>query len=143
MLTIYRKNCYNCGCTQKESNENPDCNDEAYSDHYFGSDTFYNLTPHSINLEGIGEIPSDGVLRVKTEKRIVKIIGGIPVVLTTFGKLEGFNLPPQDNCGFIWYIVSLPCAQALKGLRTDILITDDPVRDDQGRIIGCKSLGIL
>ena len=143
MLTINKNTCYNCGCTHEESNESPDCDGQAYSDHYFGSDTFFNLTPHAINVVGVGNIPSDGVLRVKTEKKSVKTIGGIPVVRTIFCELEGYTLPEQDNCGFVHYIVSLPCAQALKGLRTDILITDDPVRDDQGRIIGCKGLGIL
>ena len=141
MLRINRKYCYNCGCSHEESIENMDCNGELNSDHYFGSDTFFNLTPHPINLEGVGVIPSDGVLRVSTTKKVVEKLAGIDVVITTFDEIEGYNLPRQDNCGFIHYIVSLPCAQALKGLRNDIYITDAPIRNDEGIIIGCKRLG--
>ena len=119
----------------------PDCCGHSGSDHYFGYDKIVNLTPHPIILEGIGVIPSDGVLRVTTEKKVVKTLAGIDVVETTFGEITGYNLPMEDNCGFVHYIVSLPCAQALKGLRTDIFITDNPIRDEKGTIIGCKGLG--
>ena len=118
-----------------------DCNDQSFADHYFGADVFMNLTPHPINLEGVGIIPSDGVLRCQTSKKEVKTIAGIPVVETTFGVLEGYDLPKEDVCGFTHYIVSLPCAQALKGLRHDIYITDSPMRDENGMITGCKGLG--
>ena len=117
------------------------CNDQPLEDHYFGHDVFINLTPHPIILEGVGVIPSDGVLRVSTTKKVVKTIAGIPVVETTFGVLEGYDLPEEDGRGFTHYIVSLPCAQALKGFRYDIYITDSPVRNDEGVIIGCKGLG--
>ena len=37
-----------------------------------------------------------------------------------------------------WYIVSLPCA--LVAPRADFLVPYDEVRDDAGRIVGCRLL---
>jgi hypothetical protein len=63
------------------------------------------------------------------------MIGGIPVNKSKFGEVE--NLPePQE--GTI-YIVSALTAQAVPE-RKDVYITDDAVRDEQGRVIGCRAL---
>ncbi len=61
----------------------------------------------------------------------------IPLTRTQFGETE--NLPPQREG--IYYIVSNLVAQANPD-RRDLLIVDDTVRDEQGRIIGCKSLSL-
>lgn len=105
-----------------------------------------NYTPHAINIIGENnEVlatfePSGIIARAAQSKELVEelSINGmtIPVYKSTFGKVE--NLPNPD--GETMYIVSALTAQACKG-RTDVLITDNPVRDEQGRIIGCRSLG--
>ena len=52
-----------------------------------------------------------------------------------FGAVEGL---PDPEEGVVW-IVSRVVAEAAKE-RDDLLVTDDAVRDDQGRIIGCRAL---
>lgn len=55
---------------------------------------------------------------------------------TVFGEVEGL---PETQEGTI-YVVSSLVAQRVPN-RTDVFIPNESVRDDQGRIIGCKSLG--
>jgi len=107
-----------------------------------------NYTPHEITLMGengqiIARFPSEGVARCQTFREEVGVlfVDGIPVPVnsTRFGQVEGL---PEPN-GETLYITSLLVAQALKGQRDDILITDDAVRDEQGRIIGCRALAQL
>lgn len=107
-----------------------------------------NLTPHAITI--IGEIenlviePSGIVTRiVATTKTVGNLITEnqgsfeIPVTVTKYSEVE--NLPEPVN-GTI-YIVSAMVANAVK--RHDLYIPNESVRDDLGRIIGCKSLGMI
>lgn len=59
----------------------------------------------------------------------------IKVNSTSFGEVEGLPEPQEGTI----FIVSALVAQALRGVRDDLVIPDDTVRDEQGRIIGCKS----
>ena len=100
-----------------------------------------NLTPHSITfVDGAGNTvltvePSGQVARCSVVREKVGMIGGIPVNKSQFGNVE--NLPePQEGTIFI---VSALTAQAVPE-REDVFITDDAVRDEQGRIIGCRAL---
>ena len=100
-----------------------------------------NLTPHEVNIilenGNIINIPASGTIaRCKVERQIINNINGIPITQTKFGEIE--DLPdPQPNT---IYIVSSLVAQAVPH-RTDVFIPDDCVRDDQGKITGCRSLG--
>jgi hypothetical protein len=102
-----------------------------------------NLTPHEIIIVRDGErlaVPPSGVVaRVAATRRVVATIDVdgmvIPVNRVEFGQVE--NLPePQAGT---WYIVSAIVAQAVPE-RDDLVIPDDAVRDDQGRIIGARAL---
>ena len=101
-----------------------------------------NLTPHSIvffddagNKVLMTVEPSGQIARVSVTREKIGDINGIPVNQTRFGKVE--NLPePQEGTIFI---VSALTAQAVPE-REDVFITDDAVRDEQGRIIGCRAL---
>lgn len=97
-----------------------------------------NLTPHSINLmleDGTLEIPSEGLARAREEKTVTGYIGaGIPLYDITYGDVSGVPAEVQDT----YYIVSALVAQAYRGVRDDILIVADTVRNEQGQIIGCK-----
>lgn len=103
-----------------------------------------NLTPHEITLilEG-GElyIPPTGTVARCTTNRVtvgeVEIEGfKVPINKTEFGEVE--NLPqPEEGT---YFIVSAIVAQAMAGKRDDLLIPDDAVRDEQGRIIGARAL---
>lgn len=102
-----------------------------------------NLTPHEVNvLDSLGRswmnFPSEGVARAKESSVVVGDFIGIPVVEKAFGEPEGLPDYGEDT----FYIVSVVTANAAKAAgRTteDLLITADPVRDPQGRILGCRS----
>ena len=100
-----------------------------------------NLTPHPVRLiRADGSelvIPPSGTvprLREVVEDTGMRI-DGIPVVRKGFGEIE--NLPePQEG---VFYIVSALVAQAARD-RDDLLIPDDLVRDEEGKIIGARRL---
>lgn len=101
-----------------------------------------NLTPHAINF--VGEdgselfeiVPSGVVARVTTETVTIGNINGIPVKKTMFGEVDDLLAPMPNTV----YIVSSLVAQRCKD-RDDVFIPNETVRDEKGRIIGCKSLG--
>ena len=105
---------------------------------------FVNLTPHAISIfDADGNVmkkiePSGTIARLSTSTETVDVIDGIRITATVFGDIEG--LPSSDPNGNVGYIVSSLVAQAVDG-RSDIFIPNESVRDSQGRIIGCKSLG--
>ena len=105
-----------------------------------------NLTPHALNLMPAGPtgpvvtIPPSGLVarcavdRVQVDTVTVDGIV-IPVNRTQFGAVTGLPDPQPDTI----FVVSALVAQAVPD-RQDVFITDDAVRDDQGRIIGCRAL---
>lgn len=106
-----------------------------------------NLTPHTVTVfDGdtvVLSIESAGVARVASfTEQVGQIQIGEVVVTrthTTFGEVEG--LPAQAPG--VGYIVSnmIISALAQQGIRRDDLFTPGmQVRDDQGRVIGCRSL---
>ena len=126
-----------------------------------------NLTPHSVNFvwepvnedgspsgyfETIATISASGQVARVAAKTVPVVetklyLGGtfserpmtiedIPVTTTEFGEVEGL---PDPKPGVV-YIVSSLVAQRVPE-RRDVFIPNESVRDSQGRIIGCKSLG--
>jgi hypothetical protein len=107
-----------------------------------------NLTPHTINLVAedgtqLLSLESQGVARVAATTEVVgqlqvgEVV--VPQTHTTFGEVEGL---PEQTSG-VGYIVSnmIISALAQQGVRRDDLFTPGmQVRDDQGRVIGCRSL---
>lgn len=104
-----------------------------------------NLTPHAATVmsndgEVVATFPSEGVARAAQADVQVGEINGIPIVKTTFG--EVVDLPaPEEGVYLIISIITLNAARAGGRSTDDLLITSGPVRDDSGRIIGCKALG--
>lgn len=101
-----------------------------------------NLTPHAVNIvtaEGdpiITVEPSGILARVSSSTVVVGDLDGIPITATKYGEVEGLPAPEPGKV----YIVSSLVAQRCKG-RDDVFIPNESVRDDKGRIVGCKSLG--
>ena len=107
-----------------------------------------NLTPHTINLVAedgnqLLSLESQGIARVASTTEVVGYlqVGGVavPQTHTTFGEIEGL---PEQAPG-VGYIVSnmIISALAQQGVHRDDLFTPGmQVRDDQGRVIGCRSL---
>jgi hypothetical protein len=106
-----------------------------------------NLTPHKINLMPEGgptvTIPPSGLVARCATSRVqvdtVTVDGiSIPVNQTRFGKVSDLPEPQPDTI----YVVSALVAQAVPE-RQDVVIVDDAVRDDQGRIIGARALAYV
>lgn len=109
---------------------------------------FVNLTPHAItffqkNLEDqtmnklLTVRPSGQIARVAAKTVVISEgFDGVPVTATEYGEVEGL---PEPEDGTI-YIVSSIVAERCRD-RDDVFIPNESVRDAQGRIIGCLSLG--
>lgn len=108
-----------------------------------------NLTPHEIVLfseDGtsvLEKFPSMGIARASVVAEPVTVDGcPYPVTRNTYGDPIGLPEKSDDTL----YVVSLITAQAAvvsgRG-NEDLLLTSDLVRDDEGRIIGCKAFSIL
>jgi hypothetical protein len=102
-----------------------------------------NYTHHTVTIisqNGRVQIPRNGTARSSTTRKIVDYVDfagvQVPVNETTFGNVEG--LPPERDDTII--IVSGITASALKGKRNDLYMVDEPIRDNSGKIIGCRSL---
>ena len=106
-----------------------------------------NLTPHEVKVlddddNVIATFPSSGVARASQHNVLVGEIESIPVVKTEFGEVLGLPEPAEDTV-FIVSRITVEVARA-RGLNTDdLLITSGAVRDDQGRIVGCRALARL
>lgn len=103
--------------------------------------SFINLTPHDITLlndEGVVEriIPSSGVARLKAITVQEPPVLGIPISKTVYS--EPVGLPPHETG--VYFIVSQLIKNALPH-RADLLVPAEVVRDSEGNILGCKSLG--
>jgi hypothetical protein len=105
-----------------------------------------NLTPHALNLMPEGPdgptvtIPPSGqVARCAVDRVQVDTVSvdgiSVPVNQTRFGEVSDLPDPQPDTI----FVVSALVAQAVPD-RQDVFITDDAVRDEQGRIIGCRAL---
>ena len=102
--------------------------------------TIMNCTPHAINImdsEGkkILTLEPSGICpRCSVERKKVGDINGIPINKSVFGDVYDLPSPQPDMI----YIVSRVVAEAAR--REDLYIVDDAVRDENGRIIGCRAL---
>ena len=83
-------------------------------------------------------IESSGSARASVERQHDGDINGIPVNLSVFGEISGLPAPVEGTV----YVVSRIVAEACKN-RDDLLIVDDTVRDEDGRIIGCRALAYV
>lgn len=97
-----------------------------------------NLTPHAITI--IAEdgtktefAPSGVIARVAQIREQVGTLDGFSLYRNTFGEVVGL---PEEKADTV-YIVSALVAQAAKD-RDDLIIVDNTVRDENGRIIGAR-----
>lgn len=98
-----------------------------------------NLTPHPINVldtenKEIITLESKGLARCTQETIVVGDINGIPLTSTTFGEVQDLPEEQEDK----YYVVSRLVLVACKD-RKDLLVPNDLVRDQDGKIIGCRS----
>jgi hypothetical protein len=117
-----------------------------------------NLTPHPLHLYApdtpdriaAGDVRPLHVLPPSREHQPARlghqVIGEehldeiIPVVRVAFGLHDGQVTDLPDPRIGVWYVVSLVVGLAAAH-RDDLLVLHDYVRDLQGRIVGCRTLG--
>ena len=105
-----------------------------------------NATPHPINIvdadgQEVYTIPASGILvrcAANTEPDVSIEIDGveIPTSRTVFGEITGL---PEEADG-VFYIVSQLVKSAAAN-RKDLLVPAEVLRDEGGKILGCRSLG--
>jgi len=99
-----------------------------------------NLTPHPVTFvaddgEKLLELPGNpNPPRAQESREAQGTVNGIPVSKVHMGEVQGLPAP-QAGVG---YIVSRIVAEAVH--RNDLFVPDQTVRDEQGRIIGCRAL---
>ena len=101
-----------------------------------------NATPHELNIvqkDGtVLTLASSGVVpRCESNELVDRAIGLIEVTRQTLGHVQG--LP--DQIPGVYFIVSRLVASATE--REDLLVPGALLRDDQGKVIGCKGLSRL
>ena len=100
----------------------------------------YNTTPHPVNLhpDGGGEITIPAAiepLRLREHReKIGELAPGLPINKVEYSP-EGIELTSPS--GGVYFIVSAVVAARLP--REDFLIVDETVRDEEGKIIGCRA----
>lgn len=100
-----------------------------------------NFTPHAVTiLVGDNRITfeSEGVARCAQTTVKVGEVMGIALTENTFGEITGL---PETEEGTILIVSSLVEGAARKAGRTDCVFPAEPVRNETGAIIGCRSLG--
>lgn len=104
-----------------------------------------NATPHELNIERkdgvIEKIKTSGIVpRLKTETRIVgETPTGIIVREEVQGGVEGL---PEEKPGIKWVVPRL-VAKELLGVRKDLLVPGNLIRDNEGKIIGAEGITVL
>jgi len=103
-----------------------------------------NLTPHAVTVipgedgsEPTTYPPSGKVARLVARQGQFRYVCGDFVPSFTYGMLE----EPVERVKGTAYIVSL--VTALASFRADFLYPYDEVRDEDGRIIGCRTLAVV
>lgn len=101
-----------------------------------------NMTPHALDIiqsdgSTLTVAPSGFVPRCSSTEVVDGAIGLINITKQTLGEVEGL---PESLPG-TFYIVSRLVASAAN--RPDLLVPGPLVRDDKGRVIGCKGLSRL
>ena len=96
-----------------------------------------NLTPHSINIIDKQIPPSGKVARVSVTSKEAGTFAGIPLKIPTFGDVVDLPDPEPNTMFIVSALVRSACPK-----RKDLASPSDMVRDEDGRIIGCRALDI-
>jgi hypothetical protein len=119
----------------------------------------YNMTPHPITIVGednnvIKIIPCSGwELRLTTETKQVDVLDGIPITITVYGRTQCIKGKSFNGQTDPWANVNLSTdrfivSQLIKSafgnspLYDCLLVPAEMLRDENGQIIGCRSLGV-
>ena len=100
-----------------------------------------NLTPHEINIEGTETLPPSGVVaRVEERSQSRGYLDEdycVQIVAKSYGDI--INLPSPVE-GTIYVTSAIVAQVAWKKRRWDVFCPGDPLRDEEGHIVGCRAL---
>jgi hypothetical protein len=105
-----------------------------------------NLCNHAISVHlsngKVVEIPPSGLVARATVKHLPfmdEAYAGeeIPINRQVYTAIDG--LPPKETG--VWYIVSEMAGEAAAQMgRTDVLVTNERIKVNSGKVVGCRSL---
>lgn len=113
------------------------------------STTLVNLTPHAVTL-----VDSEGTVLAQfapvapaarcavTSQQVASVeVAGVqvPVYSSVMGEVQDLPAPEHG----VLYIVSRIVAEACKGTRSDLLVPDKTVRNNDGQIVGCAGFAVV
>ena len=101
-----------------------------------------NYTPHLVRIimrDGSEKIftPSGVVPRVSQTSKLVKELGGVEIYESSYGEVQDLPEARPDVFLIVSAIVKIACPD-----RPDLLSPGELIRDDQGKVVGCKGLRI-
>lgn len=114
--------------------------------------TIVNTTPHEVKIvDTEGNVvktfaPSGLTIRLAQETVTVGSLDGVSLTRTVYGEpamvsAEGQSSPLPEVKEGTYYLVSAMIKGALPE-RADLLVPAEQVRDEAGRVVGCRSLGV-
>lgn len=107
-----------------------------------------NRTPHPVTIlaaDGIAVVASYSaglrgeVARVETTTEDDGRLDGVPITRTRWGQIVGLPVPAAGTYHIVSAIVAEAAIDCGRGA-DDLLVPGDQVRDQQGRIVGCRGL---
>lgn len=106
-----------------------------------------NLTPHPVTMllpdSGAVCFPSVGIARAEQTIVPAGTIGGIyPVAQVSFGEPVGLPDPEEGTYLIVSSITASAARESGRSL-DDLLLVTDTVRDEEGRIVGCRSFAYV
>ncbi|HZV49347.1 MAG TPA: hypothetical protein VFD49_06225 [Candidatus Dormibacteraeota bacterium] len=112
-----------------------------------------NLTPHSVDVvdpesgtvvASLPPEPEPARVEMERERLGTLVVNGVSIPITR-NRMGAPSSLPEPAPGR-YYIVSRAFAEAVRANghpRLDLLVPDDPVRDDEGRITGCRGFAVI
>ena len=102
----------------------------------------FNYTAHTVlssNKDGTTRAfePVGIVPRVSQKSNFVKQIDGVDLWESTYGRVQDLPEARLDTFLIVSALVKIACPD-----REDLLSPGELIRDDQGRVVGCKGLRI-
>lgn len=104
-----------------------------------------NLTPHAIKIlneedEVVRVIEPEGeVARAESTEEPAGDLDGIPVTKTVLG--DPVNLPePKEDVAYVVSYITAQAAERVGRTTDDLYSPGNLVRDENGRVLGCRSL---
>ena len=95
-----------------------------------------NLTPHAIVLVNGPTLPPSGsIARCASSSTPAGEHGGVALVRTVFGAVEGL---PEPEAGVVFVVSAL--VRAAVPHRSDVASPGDLVRNEAGAVVGCRNL---